>query len=572
MDFRRLILYFALTMVGMVIWQTWQQDYGPEAKQAAQQQAAISADVPDSEQDADVSNSDIPSVPSATQRAANPKAIVNDTSVSKHLIKVTTDTVEFWIDKRGGNVVQANLLKYPESLENKQTPVELLSHQPDTLYQAQSGLISSNGPDKQNGQGLYTSDRDQYVLADGQDSLVVPLRWSKGGVSVTKNFVFKRKDYAVDVNYQVANNSGKAWRGHAYMQLKRKQKEGSTRSTMLLDRYSVAYSDGDKHTFEKIRFDKVGKRPLDMQASGGWAAMLQRYFLSAWVPAAGQTYHYYTKDMNNGIAAIGMVGSEVEVAAGATKAINSKLYVGPAVADNLEKLAKGLDLAVDYGWLWFISVFLFWLLKHIHAVVGNWGWSIILITVMIKALFYKLSEQSFKSMNKMRKLQPRIQALKERFGDDRQAMGQAMMQLYRDEKINPLGGCLPMLVQIPVFIALYWVLLESVELRQAPFMFWIHDLSVKDPYFILPVAMGISMLAQQKMMPAPPDPMQAKIMMFLPVIFTVMFLSFPSGLVLYWLANNLLTIAQQSYNRWKHDDDRVSAKKVPIKKSAKNDG
>ena len=286
---------------------------------------------------------------------------------------------------------------------------------------------------------------------------------------------------------------------------------------------------------------------LSLNTKGGWVVMQQHYFLSAWVPNEQQINHYYTSVSPNDVYTIGFLGPQLNVAAGDKLVTKTKFYAGPQLTDRLHSIAPNLDLTVDYGWLWFISMGIFWLMKKIHLVIGNWGWSIILVTICIKAVFYKLSATSYRSMAKMRKLTPKIQALKQRFGDDKQKMSQETMKLYKKEKVNPFGGCLPILIQIPFFIALYYVLIESVELRQAPFIFWIHDLSIKDPFYVLPLLMGISMLIQQKLSPPPPDPMQAKMMMLLPIVFTVFFLNFPAGLVLYWVCNNTLSILQQWY-------------------------
>jgi YidC/Oxa1 family membrane protein insertase len=305
------------------------------------------------------------------------------------------------------------------------------------------------------------------------------------------------------------------------------------------------YSEEKK--YEKIKFDDIAEADLNRDIKGGWLAMLQHYFVSAWVPPAEQVHHYYSKALKTGRFVLGAYSPNKTVSAGEQVNFESRFYAGPKLQHQLEAISKGLELTADYGWLTIIAKPIFWVLEKIHGIVQNWGWSIILLTVLIKLAFYKLSETSYKSMANMKKVAPRLQTLKERYGDDKQRLNQAMMEMYKKEKINPLGGCLPMLVQIPVFISLYWVLLEAVELRQAPWIFWIQDLSIKDPYFVLPLLMGITMFIQQKLNPAPPDPMQAKIMMSLPIVFTVFFAFFPSGLVLYWFVNNLLSILQQWY-------------------------
>jgi YidC/Oxa1 family membrane protein insertase len=332
--------------------------------------------------------------------------------------------------------------------------------------------------------------------------------------------------------------------GSQYQQLQRIPPTKDDNSQFVYTYTGGVLSSPEKR-YQKISFEDMTEEPVQLDIQDGWAAMIQHYFVAAWVPPAGQVDRYFARGVGNNRFVIGMTGPATEIPAGGSSTLSSQLFVGPKIQDRLEKLAPGLELTVDYGWLTIIAQPLFWLLKNIHALIGNWGWSIILLTMLIKAVFFKLSETSYRSMANMRKLQPRIQAIRERHAGDKQKVNQAMMDLYKREKINPMGGCLPILVQIPVFIALYWMLLESVELRQAPFMLWIQDLSAPDPFYVLPLLMGVSMFLQQRLNPAPPDPIQAKVMMALPVVFTVFFLWFPSGLVLYWLVNNILSIAQQ---------------------------
>jgi YidC/Oxa1 family membrane protein insertase len=343
----------------------------------------------------------------------------------------------------------------------------------------------------------------------------------------------------------VENGSGKSWTAREYRQLMRTEAVDTNGESQFLYTYTggAIYSPDKK--FEKISLDDIANNQLSREVTGGWIAMLQHYFLASWVPPKDQANHFYTNALPDGRYVLGAYTQPITVADGTRHTFTTSFVAGPKIQDKLAAVAPGLDLTVDYGWLTILAQPIFWLLTKIHSVLGNWGWSIIALTVLIKLAFYKLSEASYKSMANMRKMTPRIQALKDRYGDDKQRMNQAMMELYKKEKINPLGGCLPILVQIPVFIALYWVLLESVELRQAPFVLWIKDLSVKDPYFVLPLIMGVSMFIQQKLNPAPPDPMQAKIMMSLPFVFTIFFAFFPAGLVLYWVVNNILSITQQ---------------------------
>ncbi|MEW8396763.1 MAG: membrane protein insertase YidC, partial [Candidatus Thiodiazotropha sp.] len=364
--------------------------------------------------------------------------------------------------------------------------------------------------------------------------------------SINKQFVFRRGSYLADVSYLVDNRSADGWAARDYGQLQRMEPSSDGNGfTTYTYTGGVFYNPKDK--YEKVDFDEMAKKKLNVESDHGWLAMIEHYFLSAWIPPKDQVEHYYTNALSGGKYLIGSYSPTVTVEAGEKKTLSRQLYIGPKLQDQLEVIAEGLELTVDYGWLTVIAKPIFWLLKSINNWIGNWGWSIIILTLLIKAAFFKLSETSYKSMANMRKFTPRIQAIKDRYGDDKQRIQAAMMELYKKEKINPLGGCLPILVQIPVFIALYWVLLESVELRQAPWVLWIDSLSEKDPYFILPLIMGVSMFVQQKLNPAPPDPMQAKIMMTLPFVFTIFFAFFPAGLVLYWVVNNLISIAQQWY-------------------------
>lgn len=533
MELTRAFLLGALFLVAFMLWNAWENEHpGVSSKPsttATQQQAA--------------------SVPPQGVAAASPavtatthKTVIN--APTQRLVTVKTDVLNITIDTLGGNIVKANLLQYPEKADdNKSPPFSLLSSDPATFYVAQSGLMGKNGPDTQQGQAQYQVKQSSYTLESGQKELVVDLVWQGKDVTIHKLFTFKPNDYAVDVKYQIQNHSSSAWKGQLYTQLQRK-KIPQEHSLFNIAAYTGGAISTAEKPYEKISFDKMAEGNLNLSTQNGWAAMQQHYFLSAWIPPANEKVNFYTHASDD-IYTLGMIGLTQVVQPGTEATVNTKLYMGPEIIDNLKAVAPNLDLTVDYGILWFIAIALFWVLKHIYNVIGNWGWSIVLVTVLIKLAFFHLSAKSYRSMAAMRKLQPRLQSLKERHGDDRQKLTQATMELYKTEKINPLGGCLPMVVQIPVFIALYWVLLESVELRQAPFILWIHDLSTKDPYFILPILMGLTMFVQQKLNPPPPDPVQAKVMMFLPVIFTALFLNFPAGLVLYWVVNNSLSILQQ---------------------------
>ena len=435
-----------------------------------------------------------------------------------------------------------DLLDYPESPDKGSEAFRLFEESASQLFIAQSGLRASKGPEPTH-HAVFEVDQNRFELEDGAEILEVPLRWSNGaGVEVTKLYRFRRGSYVVEVEQQIRNLGKEDWSARPYHQLQRTPLQQQSR---FLYTYTggVLYSPEDK--YQKISFDDMLDEDLSRDVKNGWAAMIQHYFLGAWIPPTEQLARYYSRALQGDRYVIGMIGQPVRVGAGGEQTTQARLFVGPKLQRVMEDVAPGLELTVDYGVLTILAQPIFWLLEKIHSLVGNWGWSIIILTILIKLAFYKLSETSYKSMANMRKLAPRLQALKERYGDDKQKLNQAMMDMYKKEKINPLGGCLPILVQIPVFIALYWVLLESVEMRQAPFMLWIQNLSAPDPYFILPLVMGATMLIQQKLNPAPMDPMQAKVMMILPIVFTVFFAFFPSGLVLYWVVNNILSIAQQ---------------------------
>lgn len=536
MELSRVVLFSALFLTGFLIWNAWETDYGqknvpPPVTVTEKNPAASTAQA-------------IPAL--ATTQPLSPPT-VNPVPVSQQVVNVHTDVLDVAIDTLGGNIVNADLLKYPEKLNNPE-PFVLLSSDPTKLYLAQSGLAGKDGPDTIQGQAVYKPLQKSFTLEPDKQQLNVDLVWkNKAGVSVIKHFIFHRDSYAVDVNYEITNKSPTAWTGQFYAQLERKKVQPPEHGFFSINPYMGGAISSPEKPYQKISFDKMAEQNLQTSITGGWLAMLEHYFISAWVPSPSQQYTYYSSRKSDDVYALGMLGTPVTVQPGGTAQVGAKLYVGPEVMDRLKAVAPSLDLTVDYGMLWFISVALFWLMKQIYTLVGNWGWSIVIVTILIKLAFYHLSAKSYRSMAAMRNLQPRLQALKERYGDDRQKLTQATMELYKTEKINPLGGCLPILVQIPVFIALYWVLLESVELRQAPFILWIHDLSAKDPYFILPIIMGITMFIQQKLNPPPPDPVQAKMMNFLPVFFTFIFVTFPAGLVLYWVVNNSLSILQQWY-------------------------
>ncbi len=536
-DYLRITLYAILLLIGFMLYQAWQKEH-PRA-------IASSSTV----QTQTVANGHfIPAVAKEKSQAAVSSAVTAPESTAEikgSIIKISTDKLEVSIDTRGGDIVETKLLQYSESLNTK-TPFLLFNDDAKTRYLAESGLLSKRGPDTSTAQGLYTSEQANYELAPGQNSLTVKLNWQNNdGLKVTKLFTFTRDSYEVHVGYEVDNQSSQAWQGSLYTQLLRTDNPPPNNGGMInLATYFGAAVSSTQKPFTKISFKEMREKDLSQVTQTGWAAMIQHYFISAWVPPANAPFTYYSS-VRNGLYTIGMIGQPLLAAPGAKVSTSATLYAGPSIAKLLEKTAPNLKLTIDYGWLWAISGAIFWMMQKIYDVIGNWGWAIVFVTIIIKLIFYPLSAKSYRSMSAMKKLQPKIEALKQRYADDKQKFTQATMELYRQEKINPMSGCLPILIQIPVFIALYWVLVESVQLRQAPFIFWIHDLSQHDPYYILPVMMGISMFLQQRLNPPPPDPMQAKMMMLMPIVFTVLFANFPAGLMLYWFVNNSLSFLQQ---------------------------
>lgn len=548
----RNLLLIALLFIGYLLWMQWQEDYARPQAAVAEQAAAPAAPV--------ASDADVPSAssanaaaPSAAADAAGAAPSASPSAEVAHIV-ATTDLLRVEIDPRGGALVVADLLAYPQQPKDFAHPVRLLDDRAGTYFVAQSGLVSKDGaaPDHQ---ATFTAEKNEYALADGADTLEVPLTWTDpSGIVVRKVFVFHRASYVIEQRQEIENRGSAPWLGNAYHQLQRVPPVVDTagiKGYTNTERYSFAgaawYSVADK--FKKLAFADFEKKPLDQSVAGGWIAMLQHYFFAAWIPPAAQADQYTTRQVPAGDAQryrIRTVTPAIQVAPGETKTDSARLYVGPKLQSTLDEIAPGLSLTVDYGVFTVIAEPLHWILAQLHKLTGNWGLAIILLVLLIKAAFFKLSETQYRSMAKMRKLQPRMEALKERYGDDRQKLNQAMMEFYQKEKVNPLGGCLPMLIQMPVFFALYWVLLESVELRQAPFFAWIQNLTAPDPYYILPILNAGVMLLTQHLSPTTGmDPTQAKMMKIMPVIFSVMFAFFPAGLVLYWTVNGALGLAQQ---------------------------
>jgi YidC/Oxa1 family membrane protein insertase len=544
MDNQRMFLFVALSFVILLLWQSWMKDYGPVPQ--LETPVAENGQSPATLPGGPVDTADIPDIPGAPAGMATMERALPDTDVltKGQFIDVETDMFHIKIDTTGGDLRQADLLHYKATTEPDSPPFRLLNDSLPNLFVIQSGLRASVGTEPTH-HVVYTAEQGSYRMADGDDELQVAMVWrSPEGVEVVKRYIFHRGSYAIDLQHEVRNNSTAEWQGRQYRQLQRTQVAETGQSSFIYTYMGgVIYSPEEK--YEKIKFEDMVDENLDRTITDGWAAMLQHYFLGALIPARAEADRYYTNTLSNARYVIGMISPHRMVAPGSSALYESRIFIGPKLQDEMKQVAPGLELTVDYGLLTVLAQPLFWLLKTLHGLLGNWGWAIICVTILIKLAFYKLSETSYKSMANMRQLAPRMKTLKERYGDDRQKLNQAMMEMYKKEKINPLGGCLPIVVQIPVFIALYWVLLESVELRHAPFILWITDMSSPDPYYILPLLMGVTMLIQQRLNPAPMDPIQAKVMMMLPIVFTVFFAFFPSGLVLYWVVNNTLSIAQQ---------------------------
>ncbi|MDX1692786.1 MAG: membrane protein insertase YidC [Ketobacteraceae bacterium] len=552
MDLQRTLLIVGLAIVSYMMILQWQEDYGNTVppQQAQNNSQSYPQDDHVFAEAAPAGETDVPAAPEDDQTADIPSDKPVTAKPVRRPIEIITDVFRITLDPKGGDIVGVELLEYAQSLDNKNVPFQLLTKSNAHTYVAQSGLVGGDGPDSsKSGRPLYRTEQVRYEMGD-DNQLVVDLVYQQdSGARITKRFTFTRGEYLIDVSYVIDNQTDQPWRAAMFGQIKRDGSEdpGLQNATGFgLPTYlGAAYWDQEK-PYNKVSFDDIDDQRLKQEVPGGWLAMIQHYFMSAWIPEQDLTHTYETRKVR-GNYIIGFKTPFLKVAPGETETINSRFYAGPKVLKRLESIegVDGIDLAVDYGPLFFISKPLFLLLDYFHSLTGNWGVAIILLTVLVKACFYWLSAKSYRSMANMRRVQPKLLALRERHGDDRQKMSQEMMKLYKEEKINPLGGCLPILVQMPVFLALYWALLESVELRHAPFVFWIQDLSTMDPYFVLPLLMGGSMFIQQMLNPAPPDPMQARMMKMMPIIFTVFFLWFPAGLVLYWVTNNVLSIAQQ---------------------------
>ncbi len=558
----RFAILGAMFVTAYLLILAWQKDYGHSttsnqpAPAAVVESQEVSADLPNSQ--ATATSTDVPQANIATQQVTDATAPVN-----QQLISVQTDLYHLWINPKGGDIVRIELLNHDKD-KNSDQPFVMLESDAKRTYVAQSGLIGLNGPDSsRQGRPQYEVEKTAYTLADAKDSqnkdgkaekvLTVPMVYKTAdGVEIIKRFTFKQGDYPVQVSYQVVNRSAQNWQGQMFGQIKRDNSEDPGKSDQGIFTLGTflggAWGTPDEH-YNKLKFANFSDEKLNVDAKGGWVAMVQHYFVSAWIPGhfgdQAYTAKLESRKSADNMNIIGFTSPTINVPAGKTMTVDATFYSGPKIQSELKDLAVGLNQTVDYGWLWPIAKLLFLGLQFFHSIVGNWGWSIILLTIVVKLILWPLSSKSYRSMAKMRVIAPEMQRMKEEFGEDRMRFSQEMMALYKREQVNPLSGCLPLLLQMPIFLALYWVLMESVELRHAPWMLWIQDLSAMDPWFILPLLMGATMFIQQMLNPQPADPMQAKVFRIMPIIFTVFMLFFPSGLVLYWIVNNSITILQQ---------------------------
>jgi YidC/Oxa1 family membrane protein insertase len=547
MDNIRLFLWFALLGSLWISYTTWVAD-----RAAPPTAATVSTGVPTgTDTPVPELGGDNPSVASGTTTVGGAPPVDQQLEPTA-AIHVRTDVLDLVIDTRGGDIVRVDLPTYPIDKDDPTKVVRLLDYAGASRWAIQTGIGNGSGAPEPNHLASFTSESASYELAPGQDALVVTLNWSAGELAARKVYTFHRGLFQIDLELIFENRGAAPWRGRAYSQMVRLH-HPPERSYTSIDSYSftgpVLY---DGNSYEKLDVEDLATEPVEQTLANGWLAGIQHHFLAGIVPPAEEETTYQAgarAEEQTGVRreeyVLTAVSPTKEVAAGASLAYPVKLFVGPKIQEQLRATADDMNLAVDYGVLGPLARGLFWVLEHIHDWVGNWGWAIVICTFFIKLVFYKLTAMSNRSMAKLRKLGPRMKAIQERFKDDRQGLSQAMMDLYKREKVNPAAGCLPILIQMPFFFAFYWVLVESVELRQAPFMLWIDDLSKRDPFFIMPILMGAAMFLQTRLSPAPPDPVQARVMQIMPIVFTVMFALFPAGLVVYWLTNTVLSILQQ---------------------------
>lgn len=540
----RVMIIIAMLITAYLLILAWRDDYAdaPAVDTVPETATSVGADIPSTSGAAG-------DIPVQTQPVDNDKVdngtVTATPATDAGLITVTTDRYDIKINPEGGDIVYAALKQYDATLDSDK-PFVLLENNSNRVYVAQSGLIGQNGIDTAEGRAKYSHTANNYVMEKGQQTLSVPLTYKKDGVTITKTFTFTQDKYPIDISYQIQNASTAAWQGQMFAQLKRDDSKDpgmSDKGALSMATYLGGAWGTPDDPYNKLKFGEFNDGELTTTSDKGWVGIVQHYFVSAWTPE-NFTGKFFSRETGDDYF-IGFNSQPVNVAPNKQVTLNATLYAGPKVQSELKDVASGLNQTVDYGLLWPISKILFAILDGIHKIIGNWGWSIILLTILVKFALMWFSNKSYYSMAKMRAIAPRLAALKEEHGDDRMKMSQEMMAMYKEEKVNPMAGCLPILMQMPIFLALYWVLVESVELRHAPWILWIQDLSAMDPWFILPLLMGVSMFIQQQLNPQPADPMQAKVMKFLPIIFTAFMLFFPAGLVLYWTVNNLFSMTHQ---------------------------
>lgn len=549
----RVMIILAMLITAYLLILAWRDDYAdePAVDAVPETSTSIGSEIPSTNSAA----GDLPVQTTSTDSNSVPVTTTTPTK-NANLITVSTDRYDIKINPEGGDIVYAALKQYDATL-NSDTPFVLLESNSNRIYVAQSGLIGKNGIDTAEGRAIYSHTAKNYAMEKGQQTLSVPLTYKKDGVTITKTFTFTHDKYPIDISYNIQNASSAAWQGQMFAQLKRDDSKDpgmSGKGALSMATYLGGAWGTPEDPYNKLKFGKFSDDELTASSDKGWVGIVQHYFVSAWMPK-NFTGKFFSREAD-GDYFIGFNSQLVNVAPNKQATLDATLYAGPKVQSELKEEAVGLNKTVDYGLLWPISKVLFAILEGIHKVIGNWGWSIILLTVLVKIALMWFSNKSYYSMAKMRAIAPRLKSLKEEHGDDRMKMSQQMMAIYKEEKVNPMAGCLPILMQMPIFLALYWVLVESVELRHAPWILWIQDLSAMDPWFILPLLMGASMFTQQQLNPQPADPMQAKVMKFLPIIFTLFMLFFPAGLVLYWTVNNLFSMTQQYIVNKKVDEEQ----------------
>ena len=566
-EIQRIVLLIGLAATGYLLILAWNEDaqearttdYYSAEPEIAGIESARNAIPTERSRPTDAVNDDIPAMPLPSNNV-QPQSTTTEPYSADRLITVTTSSIKMWIDLEGGDVVRVLLPKFPVQIDDPDIPFVLLDQGQQRIYVAQSGLIGADGTDSNGERPLFSSERTSYVL--DQDELEVVLRADVAGNPVEKIFRFRTDDYLVDVEYRVVNNKTSPFEAGMFAQIKRDRLPPTLQESFFLapQPFYGGATTTLENRYEKLEFGDIDEQSVGFTQQGGWIAFLQHYFLSAWVPPVNEQNRFEASRSRDGNYLYRTIGQAKQIAPGDQGVWQAGFYAGPKDQIRLEQIAPYLNMTVDYGFLWWIAEPLFKFLNYFHTVTGNWGMAIILLTLLVKGALYWVSAKGYRSMANMRRVAPAMKRIQERYANDREKLSREMMALYKKEGANPLGSCLPMLLPMPIFLALYWVLLESVELRQAPFLFWINDLSAMDPYFILPLLMGASTYLMQALNPQVGDPMQVKIMKMMPIMFTVLFLFFPAGLVLYWLVNNLLSIAQQTFVYRQVEKERATSK------------